>query len=258
MTPLPQRAYRPWLPANTVAPQLAYGALADMADGWSRAWFPQQPMRAVGALARIDARGELRNTQWHAHDGGLAIGLSASGLVSLGAHVLDVPIAERPAAEVALLEAVGTECFDDLKRRAAAVLSLPEKGWTAGTRTQAWPVHRLEVAGAGRNPVLTLEVSADLFVAFVKAKLPPPPSSKPLGKPAKALGALQVAISAMLGRSVVTVAELSSLAEGDVLVLDRPLDAPLPLLLGGMPAARGACTISDDGTALKITEALIG
>ena len=255
MTP----SFRPWLPADTAAPRLVLGALADMADAWSREWFAGEGMRAAGALVRVDARGELKKTVWHAHEGGLAIGISASGIAALGAQVLGVPAAgERSAADAALLETVGGECLDDIKKRSATLLRLAEKGWTAADSQRAGPVHRLEIAGPLRSPVLTLELSADLFVALVKAKLPPPPVPAPLGKPAEALAALPVSLSALLGRSAITVAELSGLAAGDVLVLDRALDAALPLAVGGTPAARGACTVSDDGTALKITQALIG
>lgn len=252
-------AFRPWLPADTAAPRLALGALADMADAWSREWFAGEGARAAGALVRVDARGELRKTAWHAHEGGLAIGISASGIAALGAQVLGVAAGtERAAADAALLETVGGECLDDLKKRSAVLLRLPEKGWTSADTQRAGPFYRLEIAGPLRNPVLTLEVSADLFVGLVKAKLPPAPASAPLGRPAEALAALPVSLSALLGRSSITVAELSGLAAGDVLVLDRALDAPLPLAIGGTLAPRGACTVSEDGSALKITQALIG
>jgi flagellar motor switch/type III secretory pathway protein FliN len=251
--------FRPWLPADTPLPKLALGALADMADAWSREWFAGDGMRAAGALVRVEARGELRKTQWHAHDGGLAIGISASGVAALGAQVLGITVAgERLAADAALLEAVGGECLDDLKRRSAAVMRLPEKGWTAADSQRAGPVYRLEIAGPSRNPVLTLELSAALFVVLVKAKLPAAPAPAPLGKPAAALAALPVSLSALLGRSAITVAELAGLATGDVLVLDRALDARLPLAIGGTPAARGTCTVSEDGAALNITQAVTG
>ncbi|MES2442146.1 MAG: FliM/FliN family flagellar motor C-terminal domain-containing protein [Pseudomonadota bacterium] len=251
--------FRPWLPADTAAPRLVQGALADMADGWSRDWFVGEATRAAGALVRVDVRGELRKTAWHAHDGGLAIGISAGGVAALGAQVLGVAVAgaERSAADTVLLEAVGGDCFDDLKRRSAALLKLAEKGWSSTEAPRAGPVHRLEITGAARNPVLTLELSADLFVALVKSKLPPPPAPVALGKPADAIATLPVELTALLGRSAITVAELAGLATGDVLVLDRALDAPLPLVVGGTLAPRGACTVSEDGAALRITQALV-
>lgn len=251
-------SFRSWLPADTPAPKLVLGALADMADAWSREWFAGEGMRAAGALTRVEARGELRKTAWHAHDAGVAIGVSATGVAGIGAQVLGVAAGDRPAADAALLESVGGECLDDLKKRVAALLRLPEKGWMAADSQRTGAVHRLDIAGPARNPVLTLELSNDVFVALVKAKLPPAPASAPLGKPAQALAALPVSLSALLGRSAITIAELSGLAEGDVLILDRALDAVLPLAIGGTPAPRGACTVSEDGSALKITQALIG
>ncbi len=253
------RSCHAWLPADTPVPRLMFAALADMADAWSRDWFAGDAMRAAGALVRVDPRAELRKTQWHTHEEGLAIGISASGVAALGAQVLGVPVvSERPAADGALLESVGCECLDDFKRRSVVLLRLSEKGWTAGGAQRSGQVHRLEIAGQARNPVLTLQLSADLFVALVKAKLPPAPIPAPLGKPAHALGALPVSLSALLGRSAITIAELAELATGDVLVLDRALDAPLPLAIGGLCTSRGSCIVSDDGAALKITQALIG
>ena len=67
-------------------------------------------------------------------------------------------------------------------------------------------------------------------------------------------------LSVAVGGCSITVAELQNLARGDVLVLDRALDAPLPLAVGRAAARRGACTLSQRGDriALKITEALAG
>ncbi|OQW70378.1 MAG: hypothetical protein BVN33_17545 [Proteobacteria bacterium ST_bin13] len=258
MTSTVNDPWRPWLPDNTAAPKIAMGALAGMADGWSRAWIAGEPLRAAGALVRIDPRSELRQAQWHTHDGGLTIGLSTSGLTALGAQVLGVSVANRSLADTALLDAVGGECIDDLKRCSAAVLGLPEKGWSVASARPAGTVHRLEIASPARNPVLTLDLSVELFVALIKTRLPAAPLPSPLGRPADALATLPVSLSTLLGRSAITVAELSGLARGDVLVLDRALDAPLPLSIGGKPAFRGTCTISEDGSALQIIEPLIG
>jgi flagellar motor switch protein FliN/FliY len=234
------------------------GVIADLADGWSREWFAGEEMRAAGTFTRVDVRGELRNTTWHTHEAGLAIGISVPGVAGLGAQVLGVAMsAERPA-DAELLEAVGIECLEDLKYRAAAALHLPEKRWGVADGQRGGPVHRIEIVGPARDPMLTLELSADLFATLVKSKLRAPPPLPALGKPNGALAALPVELSALLGRSAITVAELSGLTQGDVLVLDRALDAALSLAIGGRPVARGACTVSNDGTALKITQAPIG
>lgn len=258
--------FRSWLPDNAAMPALAQGALADMVDGWSAAWFVGEPLRTLGLLTRVTgARGELRKTAWLVCDGGLAIGLPQSGQATLGAAVLGIAMtgAERPSADLALLERVGGECLDDLKRRAAALFGIE--------KTAAWrncegaphggdAVHRIEIGNSVRSAVLmfTLELSADCFTRFVKAKLPAAPTPRKFGAPAQALASLPVTLSVAVGRCGLTVAELSSLAEGDVLVLDRALDAAMPLAVEGVIARRGACTLTEAGdrVALNITEAL--
>lgn len=254
--------YRSWVPANTAVPALAQGALADVADAWSREWFAGEPMRALGTLARVaEPHTALRNARWHLCEG-LAIGVPPAGATVLGARALGVATrrADRPHADTTLLAQVGAECLDDLKGRAAAVLQIVHPAWN---ESEAQPgngdiVHRLEIGSLSRDFVLTLQLSNELFARFVRARLRSPAVLPPLGAATEALAKSRVEISAMLGRCGITVAELAELAEGDVLVLDRALDARLPLAVQGTQARRGSCTISEtgDAVALKIVEAL--
>jgi flagellar motor switch/type III secretory pathway protein FliN len=255
-------AFRHWLPANAAMPALARGALADMIDAWSREWFAGEPLQLLGRPVRIaEPQAELRKMAWQRCDGGLAIGVSPGGAVALGARSLDVAnVSEaRTSADTILLDRLGVACLDDLKRRAVALFGLPKGAdWTySDTASQGGAVHRVEIAGPSRNPVITIELSDALFAGFAKANLPPQPR-RALGASAEALAALPVTLSALLGRCGLTVAELSGLAEGDVLVLDRAHDAPIPLAVNGRPAARGACVPTERGgsLALQIREAL--
>lgn len=257
-------AFRSWLPASAALPPLAKGAFAAMVDGWASAWFAGEQPRALGLFERVaDVRGELRKIVWHCCDGGLAIGVSTTGTATMGAAMLGVTTGgvQRTEADEALFERVGTDCLNDLKQRTAALLG-PGKAaiWREHERgNPADPVHRIEIAGSNRAFVLTLDLSPDCFARFAKAQLPV--VARPImGEGEAALAALPVTLSVAVGGCSVTVAELSSLAQGDVLVLDRALDAPLPLAVGGVTARRGACTLSQRGDriALKITEALAG
>ena len=254
---------RSWLPDDVAVPALAQGALADMADGWSSAWFSGEPLRALGVLTRVaNAHSELRKATWHHCEGGLAIAIPSSGAAALGVAVLAMTVtgSARPAADLALLEHVGGACLDDLKRRAAALFGIEKSAvWREEQgATQGYPVYRIDIADSIRSVVLTLELSEACFTRFVKAKLPPAPAPRKFGASAAALGSLPATLSVVLGRCGLTVAELSSLAEGDVLVLDRARDAVMPLAIEGVPTRRGTCTLfeSDDRIALKITEAL--
>jgi flagellar motor switch/type III secretory pathway protein FliN len=259
-------AFRHWLPAEAAAPRLALGAVADMADTWSREWFAGDQLRAAGAFVRIaESRSELRKTEWMMCEGGLAIGMPRNGAAAIGARVLGVALgpAERPRADIALLEGVAGECLDDLKRRAAALLQLPRAAaWNAaeGSGREGGAVHRIDISAPDRGPVLVLELTADLFARFVKAKLPLAPDPAPLGDPQQALAGLRVRASAALGSCRISVAELGGLAVGDVVVLGTGCDAAVPLAIEGRVLPRGKCVPVEAGAglALKLTQALTG
>ena len=259
-------AFRPWLPDNTTAPRLALGAVAEMVDAWSSEWFAGEPMRASGVFSRLaEARAELRKNDWHVCNGGLAVGVSPTAIVALGAQILGIPasgFAQRPS-DLALLEQVGGTCFDDLKRRASVLFGLArEASWhvSEGSGRDGDPVYRLEISGVARTVVVTIELSAALFSTFVKAKIPPAPAPSPFGTPEEAIAMIPIHLSAALGGCNISIAELTGLVAGDVLMLDRSLDAPLPLAVNGAILDRGACTVTEagDGLVFKISQAPIG
>ncbi len=195
---------------------------------------------------------------------GLAIGVSPAGIAALGAEVLGIAAgAERGRDDLELLGEIGGECLEDLKRRTAQ-LFLPSRAasWAiADGASGGGEVHRLEIVAASRTIVLVIQLGAELFARFVTSKLPPSPAPGPLGAAGEALARLPVRVSAALGPCRLTVAELSGLDAGDVLVLDRALDAPIPLAIGGSIASRGTCAVVEAGAAglaLRITQAPAG
>ncbi|MBQ1496684.1 MAG: FliM/FliN family flagellar motor switch protein [Sphingomonas sp.] len=253
--------FRLWLPDGAATPPAAQRALADMIESWSGEWFAGEPMRVAGALARIAApRGELRKAVWHSCDEGLAIGLPPAGAMALGAMVLGVPAAagQRNAHDQALLEALGKDCLDGLKSRLVQCLALGRPVWHQSEAGRGeGPVHRLEIVTATRGLTLQIELSAPVFARFVREALPEPAIGAPLGSGRAALADIPVSLSALLGRSRITVAELAGLGCGDVLVLDRATDDILPLAVDGVPLARGRCAVveGERGPALEIVEA---
>jgi flagellar motor switch/type III secretory pathway protein FliN len=252
---------RSWLPDGTAAPASAQRALADMVESWSGEWFAGEPMRVAGALARVAApRAELRKLLWHGCDEGAAIGVPSAGAMALGAMVLGVPAAagQRNAHDLALLEALGKECLDGLKSRLVQCLALGKPVWHLSEAARGdGPVHRLEIVTAARGLTLQVELLAPCFARFVREALSEPATGAPLGSGSAALAEIPVSLSALLGRSRITVAELAGLGCGDVLVLDRATDAVLPLAVDGLPLARGRCAVieGERGPALEIVEA---
>jgi flagellar motor switch protein FliN/FliY len=57
-----------------------------------------------------------------------------------------------------------------------------------------------------------------------------------------------------LGRTRLTVRELSQLGRDDVIELDRSASQPLDILVGGKVFARGELVVVDDRVALRVSE----
>jgi len=254
MTP----GWHAWLPEDACVPTGAQRSLADQIEGWARDWFPGAPRCEVGNFARIAAPGPVpRKETWHGCEG-VSIGLSPTGQAGLGALVLDLSSAgARSQNDLALLEALGAECLDGLKLRLAQLFGLGKPVWRKGDPAQAGAVHRLEIVLGARAVTLQLDLSAHRFSRFVLAALPEPARREPLAEGADALAGIPLSLSALLGRCSLTLAELSGLAPGDVLVLDGGIQNSVPLALAGLPLTRGRCTIveAEGLPALKIAQA---
>lgn len=68
------------------------------------------------------------------------------------------------------------------------------------------------------------------------------------------LRGVEMAVTAEIGRTRMTVGELLNLAEGAVIELDRPAGAPADLLVNGRLIARGEVVVVDEHFALRITD----
>ncbi len=74
---------------------------------------------------------------------------------------------------------------------------------------------------------------------------------------AKGIGFLQdfpVEVVVVLGRAKMTIRELASLDNQDIIELDRASDDPVELVVGGRVLARGEMVVVKDRVALRIIE----
>lgn len=249
---------RPWLPSGTVPPPALDKALADMVALWSRKWFALDELRPVGALTRHANRGRpLRIARWHLLDEEVALGFADGDMTGLGALVLGVaPETTRRDADRELLEKIGGECADDLKRQLIEFLRLPPgQAWRTTDGIAALePVWSIDLAGKGKAPHLHLEIGDARFTRLAKEHLPAARPGAAIGDAQSAVLALPLDLSALLGRCSLTVAELENLSCGDVLVLDGTTTAALPLAIEGALAPRGSAQVirQDAGLALQI------
>jgi flagellar motor switch protein FliN len=110
------------------------------------------------------------------------------------------------------------------------------------------PVEPSPAAGIVPSPTVLASV-ADL----------PELQSEAVGKAAGSLDHLldvSVCVSAELGRTTMTIAELLKLEVGSVVGLDRAISEPVDLLVQGVLFARGEVVVIDDSFAIRIREIL--
>lgn len=171
---------------------------------------------------------------WRGLDAGLMLGTAPDAAMTVGARVLDVAAGERTPRDRALLEEVAEECLADLRTRLAQLAEAPRAAeWRPLVPAPGWTA----TIGGAHGP-LALALSDATFAALVRRVLPVAPAD-PLGSGAAALAAQGVTVSAALGSAGLSVADLQALEIGDVVVLDRPLAAPVPIAVDGTALARG-------------------
>jgi flagellar motor switch protein FliN len=72
------------------------------------------------------------------------------------------------------------------------------------------------------------------------------------------LGDVRVAVTALVGRTTASIAEILTYIPGTLVPLDTRIDAPVPLLVNGIAIARGDLVATDDGClALEIGEVMV-
>ena len=76
----------------------------------------------------------------------------------------------------------------------------------------------------------------------------------PLGERLDLVGHVKVKLTVSLGGTEITLDKLFSLAQGEVLALDRDVDAPVDIRLNDKVIARGALVAVGDKFGVRVTE----
>lgn len=249
---------QPWLPPGT-----CFGSvdrrIAGIVREWSRAWFGDDEVEvAPGSTMREAAWRSAKPL--HCGQGAWLI-VSDDAPTAIGRCALHLePDSAEPAADRAVFEAVGGDCLAALRDALARGLETEHSPGAdiaapASLAGPAWQISRKRSAVR-----LVFAMSEAERIALLRRLLPRPPRKPELVSPGLALAPFEVDLAANLGRVGVTLAELGSLAAGDVLVLDRELSGASPLAVNGAPTPGGTCTVSreDDRLLLEIAEPIIG
>lgn len=233
---------RDWLPPGAaMAPRLRAG-LEGVVDAWSRTWFAgaHASLRVMEPQAADPARNEGGRRLYHGSvalkaDGPEAIRLAG---LALGADLAGVILSE-PDRDI--VDRLAASILGDLAAALAAAVGLP-------VEVDAEPVPcpdtfrrdpgvRLSIADAQGHALCQAVLPTPALVPFLKAGIAARPAP-PLGRLAGAVGRTGARLDIRLGEARLGLGELAGLAVGDVLVLDRKIDAGALLYVA--PGRRGA------------------
>jgi flagellar motor switch protein FliN/FliY len=81
-----------------------------------------------------------------------------------------------------------------------------------------------------------------------------PTHQGPLLRPLEALHAVELEVTAELGRTRMLLRDLLGVQVGSLVELDRPAGSPVDLLVNGVIVARGEVVVVDDEFAVRVTD----
>jgi len=225
------RIAKPWLPNEAIEPEALAVPLGRIVRGWSEHWFANAGT-SIAPLYQDDWPSSDA-TGWRTLEGA-SIALTAACRCAVASAMLARSILAN-ALQVndrKLVDRLANECADDLVRRI-----VPGGSGGSSERVRGLPIDLdgcswWQVSVSGARSLFCLAISPETAVWLAKSQLPPPKTNR-MGTLRAALGGQQLSVSLDLGRCPIRLAELDSLAAGDVLVMDRSTEDPLELLLNG-------------------------
>ena len=251
---------RDWLPDDVIAHEVVREAVEQAIAQWSARWFVG-PYAGVASiiLASGDLRQENDEMGWRRYRSGIAVRGSRQALSRLVERALDVSaeISTVTQADRHVLQALERTILEGLTEEIEQAFDLP------GALRQEPLRIRDPLADDGGLVIclsepsgregLSLAVPVDIAVRKIKSHLGPAPRRSEVLQPlAAALGGVSLGLEARVGRVELSLSELTELAVGDVLVLDRALDQAVDVVgaTSHDVVAKAMLTQADDGIAL--------
>lgn len=138
----------------------------------------------------------------------------------------------------------------------AEALRLVASGLFDGDTHIGTVVLAVNTAGPGATePPSTAAPAAAATTAPAGAASTAPSGQPSIGPgPLQALAAVEMTVTAELGRTTMPVADLLGLAPGSLIELDRAAGSPIDVLVNGTLIARGEVVVIDEDFGLRITE----
>lgn len=234
-----------WLPIGVTARVAVQAAIGQAVAEWAALWFPR-PQVSVSSFKPTlgEPRDDADGSGWRIYRRSVAISCSRRASARLAGWALDAEL-DPPSprkADRRLLDLFERRLVEDLAYKVELACGLDGEAQPRpkGVRN---PFGKLGGVAVGLAddfgaPLLSLAIPLPAVLPLCRSSLPAA-GGKParLASFAQALGSADLTIEAILGAAEVPVADLRTLAPGDVLVLKRGLSDAVDVSLVGSDSA---------------------
>lgn len=250
---------RAWLPRQ-VADRPAIKALIEEAvRRWSDRWFARGRLSVSRmALQPLRPSSQRDNRQLHRTIGLQVRDEALNRIVDLALDAGVSPLAHTQADEI-LLAGFGEKLLKDLAGEVSLALGIDGQSApdALAANSPAQDELLIVVGSQGGDDLLALTLPFEALIPACLASLPRPSvQPKPMVSLTTALGAIKVRLKVQAGRARMRLEDLTGLATGDVLVLDRRLEHGVALRIAATDQPVASAQISHlDGQVALIVQA---
>lgn len=225
---VPARA-TPWLPASCLTARRAAEPFERIVKAWGEEWFSANAWQVLGTW---DAVGQPDASDWAVLRDAARLRVKGrpKAMHALALALLDAKEpAKRTDQDVRLMRRVASRALDDLQGRIEDSLgSAPSQSGSYPAESGATYTLLIGVVGGAQ---LAVECAAADLVQIVRQTFPTKTMTDQLDLRDDAFDEATVTVGASLGQASLSIEQLEQLEVGDILVLDRILDAPAQLTI---------------------------
>ena len=253
---------REWLPLDVCKREIVRTSLEGAVAAWSELWFVGRGIRVSNCRPIVSARGEgVDGAAWKIHAGPAAISCPPRFAQRFSAWALDINLDNLVLgqADRRIVSQMENDILQDLARTVEQALDAETGVAPEGFHGSVDPFDGLggvvlNLADELGDRCLALAVPLGALIPLCRASFPPRRKAAPMKSRLDALRSTPVRMEALLGEVEVAIVDLPGLAAGDVLVLNRALDASAEVVLHGseVPVMRGSLTQCESRMALTL------
>lgn len=259
---------KPWLPFNALSDGVLSGRFANVAREWALRWLGESQGSSIRVRADYepDLAASGRRVLRTSCDQ-LVLAITPETRIRLAGTILGtrIPGGKVSPRDKDLLDDLATESLRDLLAAAAASFVVESTIGSADAldyaKTATTPhefAMRFRISLGSGSEMLSILIRPEAAVRARKSAVKAPPSTSTPARPEAVIASLEVIVGASVGGSWLTLEDVSSLTEGDVIVLNRKIGDSLQLSINGKPIAGAACELERDSSALRLRILQVG